>query len=75
MKVLNIFENNSGITGIGSFLMITLTLHFFIYAIGYFFRKEQWTKENISKKIFKLEMIYVGIMVFFLLPEILARIF
>ena len=56
---LNIYSNNTGMQGIGDFIMITLVLHAFIYLIGYTASDEEWTGENIGKKIFKLEMIYL----------------
>ena len=67
---LNIFENNTGMKTFGDFVMITLVLHFFIYLVGYLFRKEEWTKENMRKVVIKLESIYAGIMILFLIPKL-----
>ena len=67
---LNIFENNTGMKTFGDFVMITLVLHFFIYLVGYLFRKKEWNKENMKKIVIKLESIYVGIMGVFLLTKL-----
>ena len=67
---INIFENNTGMKTFGDFVMITLVLHFFIYLVGYLFRKKEWNKENMKKIVIKLESIYVGIMTVFFLTKL-----
>ena len=67
---INIFENNTGMKTFGDFVMITLVLHFFIYLVGYLFRKKEWTKENMRPIVIKLESIYAGIIAVFFLTKL-----